>query len=436
MNYTITRLPKSELEVNITMAFAEFEPQVTRAAARISDEVEIEGFRKGKAPYEVVAKRVGEHAIYERAADLAVRAAYPELFDRLIADKVFLPEVNPPIGKPEITVTKLAPGNEFEFKLKLSLMPLCALSDWRAIAAQVNKEKKEVTVTDEEVANALVWVRESRATSARKDAPALVGDEVEIDFEVRAGGVKIEGGESRNHPLILGKSKFLPGFDEALVGMREGEERSFTLKVPEDWHDTSFAGKALEVTAKMHEVKARIVPDLPDEFAKSMGVCADVAALEASAREGLLKEKKDKEAQHIRSRIIEEIAASATVEVPEVLIVAELEKMQDELKNGVLQMGMEWDNYLRHIKKTEEGLSGEWRGEAEKRVRVALALRQVAREEKIEPASEEVEARVNQYLAQFASADEAQKKIDPDRLRDYARGILRNEKVFEFLEKI
>ena len=436
MQYTLNKLPKSEIEISVITPFEEFKPHLERAVVLISEEITIEGFRRGKAPYEVVAKRVGEHAIYERAADLAVRAAYPELFDRLIADKVFLPEANPPIGKPEITVTKLAPGNEFEFKLKLSLMPLCALSDWRVIAAQVNKEKKEAVVTDEEVANALVWVRESHATSARKDAPALVGDEVEIDFEVRAGGVKIEGGESRNHPLILGKSKFLPGFDEALVGMRGGEEKSFTLKVPEDWHDTSFAGKALEVTAKMHEVKARIVPDLTDEFAKNVGACADVEAFRASVREGLLKEKKDKEAQHIRSRIIEEIAAAAKVEVPEALIAAEIEKMHDELKNGVLQMGMEWDNYLRHIKKTAEDLSREWRGEAEKRVRVALALRTIGREEKIEPVSEEVEARANQYLAQFASADEAEKKIDRDRLRDYARGILRNEKVFELLEKI
>lgn len=434
MEYSFAHLPKSELEIRVVLPFSEFEPHVTRAAIRISEEVEIEGFRKGKAPYDIVAARVGEHSIYERAADLAVRAVYPELFDCLIADKVFLPETNPPIGKPEITVTKLAPANEFEFKLNLSLMPSCALSDWRAIAAKVNKERKEVMVTDEEIANALVWVRESRATSARKDAPAVLGDEVEIDFEVRAGGVKIEGGESRNHPLILGKSKFLPGFDEALVGMREGEEKSFTLKVPEDWHDKSFAGKALEVSAKTHEVKARIVPDLTDEFAKSIGAFADVAALEANAREELLKEKKDKEAQHIRSRIIEEIAISARVEVPEVLIRAELEKMQDELKNGVLQMGMEWDNYLRHIKKTVEDLTHEWQGEASMRVRVALALRTIGREAGIEPASEEVEARVNQYLAQFASADEAEKKIDPERLRDYARGILRNEKVFEMLE--
>ncbi len=436
MNYTIARLPKSELEVNVTLTFTEFEPHVKRAAAQISEETLIEGFRKGKAPYNVVAQRVGEHFIGERAADLAVHAIYPELFDRLIADKVFLPEINPPIGKPEITVTKLAPANEFQFKLKLSLMPSCELPDWRGIAAKVNKEKKEVVVTDEEAANALVWVRESRATLTPIDVPAELENEVEIDFEVRAGGAKIEGGESRNHPLILGKSKFLPGFDDALVGMRAGEGKSFTLKVPADWHEQSFAGKALDINVKMHKVSVRTIPDLTNEFAKSLGEFADVAALEASIRAGLLKEKNDKQSQHIRSRIIEEIAGAAKAEVPDVLIRAELEKIQNELKNSVEQMGMKWDNYLQHIKKTVKDLAQEWQEEAAKRVRIALALRAIGREEKIEPIPEEVEARADQYLAQFASADKAEKEIDPERLHDYTRGILRNEKVFEMLETL
>ena len=158
--------------------------------------------------------------------------------------------------------------------------------------------------------------------------------------------------------------------------------------------------------------------------------------MKKNIHEGIADEKKEKEKQRIRIMIIDEIAKGAEMEVADVLIASEIEKMLAELKSGVEQMGMQWEDYLQHIKKTIEELKAGWQDEAMRRVRVALCLREIANREKIEPAPEEIEDAANKYLQQFLAPEKAEKEINPDDLRDYARGVLRNEKVFEFLENV
>lgn len=360
MEFSTQKLPKSELEIQVTIPFPEFEPHVKRAAILISEETEIEGFRKGKAPYDVVKNKFGENAIYERAAELAVRKTYPEVLGKLVTSNqpvphrpegpgAGLPVTNLPIGRPEITVTKLAPGNELQYKAKVALLPEVKLADYKPIAARVKKEKKEVLVSDEEIEKTLNWVRESRATG-------------------------------------------------------EGEERK--------------------------------VPELTDDFAKTLGDFSTVDALKLSVRSGLQSEKEEREKERIRIKILEEIAKDSNIEVPDVLVEAELEKMFEELKSGVAGMGMRWEDYLAHVKKTPDELRSGWREDAIKRVRAGLTLREIAKHEKIEPSEAEIKERADHFLNQHKSAEDAEKNVDVESLREYTRGILRNEKVFEFLEKV
>ncbi len=435
MRHTFTQLPKSEAEIAVIIPFEEFEPHVKRAAVVISEETDLEGFRRGKAPYDVVKARIGEARIYERAADIAIRKTYPDVLRKLLAAEPLLAD-NPPIGAPEITVTKLAPGNELQYKAKIAFLPLIKLPDYRPITARIAKEKQEVAVTEDEVDKSIAWIRESRMTRAPVERPAAHGDAVEIDFEIRHGGVKIEGGESKNHPLVIGKGRFLPGVEEQLVGMHIGEEREFSVTMPEDWHQKPFAGKALDIKAVMRRVEEAILPELNEDFIKTLGTFPSVEALRQSVRDGILQEKKEKEKQRVRILIIEAIAKGSHAEVPAVLIAAEIDKMFNELKSGVEEMGMQWEDYLVHVKKNVEELRKEWQEEAEKRVLIALILREIAKRERIEPEKEKIEERANQYLMQYNSADEAHKAIDPKDLYDYTKGILRNEQVFEFLEKI
>lgn len=435
MEYKINQLPLSSVEIEVTVPFEEFEPHVRRTAVLISEEIEIKGFRKGKAPYEKVKEAVGEHAIYERAADIAVRKTYQKVAEELITNNQ-LSSSRPPIGQPEITVTKLALGNEFQYKVKLVLLPEVVLPDYKAIARRVQKEKKDVAVSDEEVLRTIEWVRESRAPLVTVDRPAGNGDSVEVDFEVRHGGVKLEGGDSKNHPLVIGKNKFMPGFEDNLVGMKAGDEKTFSLIAPEGWHEKALAGKELEFKTAMNLVQERRLAELNDDFAKTLGSFETLEAMKENIRGGLMKEKEEKEKQRIRSLAIEEVAKNAKMEIPEALVASELEKMAADFRSNIEQMGMKWDDYLGHIKKSFDDLKKEWRPEAEKRVRIALCLREIARKENIEAGEEEVRGRADELLRQFKSVAEAEKKIDHGQLLEYTRGIVRNEKVFEFLESV
>lgn len=474
-------MPKSELEIAVTVPVFEFEPYVKKAAVLISEEVEIEGFRKGKAPYEVIKNKLGEQTIYERAAELAIRKTYPELIAQLSASSNQLSTKMIPIGNPEVAITKLAPGNELQYKVKLAILPEVKLPDYKKIAKEVGRSRKEPEITDEETTQAVDWIRESRVTLVTVDRPAQKGDRVEIDFELRHdavkphtisgakedtgetqrqidAGVKIAGGNSKNHPLILGKGNFMPGFEEALKGMRRGEEKNFIIEVPEEWHEKSLAGKTLNVKASMKLVQDRQIPELNDEFAKRLGNFPSAEALKTSVQKGLLQEKQEKEKQRIRTEIIEKIARGSGVEIPEVLIEREIDKIRSDTKVSIEQMGMKWENYLLHInpaesqtseesavppvaeqtsnriKKSEEELRENWRSHAEIRVKQALCLHEIAKIEKIEPSAEEIATRANEILRQYRNSAKVEKTIDDEELKEYAGSIVKNEKVFELLE--
>lgn len=437
MRHELVSLKNSEIEITVTIPFAEFEPHVKKAGAKVSEEVEIEGFRRGKAPYEKVKERVGEYKIYERAAEEAIRTTYPKILKEVLDE---LGKKNGretvPLGRPEITITKLTLGNELEYKVRLAVLPEVKLPDYKAIAARVLKNKQSVQVSDAEVDKTVDWIRESRLQLVAVDRPAQKDDQIEVDFEVRHGGVKIEQGESRNHPIIIGKGKFIPGFEDRLVGMKAGDEKEFTLKAPDTWHEKSLAGKALDFKVMAKSVQERKLPELNDEFAQRLGNFLSVEDLKKSVREGISQEKEEKEKQRIQALVVDEIGTATTIEIPEVLKRSELQKMFAELKSGVEGMGMKWEDYLLHVKKTEKELVDEWGPEAERRVRAALVLREIANREKIDASKEEIEARANQFLRQFKSAEGAEKNIDPGELYEYTKGVLRNEKVFEFLEKM
>ena len=183
-------------------------------------------------------------------------------------------------------------------------------------------------------------------------------------------------------------------------------------------------------------VLERAIPDLTDEFVKQLGTFDSVEHLKKNIADGLLQEKKDKEKQRLRARMIEAIAEESKVEIPEILIERELDTMIQEIQQNIEQMGMKWEGYLLHIKKTIQGLRAEWQSEAAKRVRIALSLRAIAAQEHITPGTEEIEQKAEELLKQYGSPEDTQKQIDHNRLQEYARGIVKNEKVFELLERV
>ncbi|MBI4132425.1 MAG: trigger factor [Candidatus Sungbacteria bacterium] len=435
MAYTLERTSNTGLTIAVRAPYQELEPLFGAAAKRISEAEDIEGFRRGKAPYETIRQKFGEFKILEEAAGMYIRANFETILKEVRAEE-FKNSSFEPVGEPQITITKLAPGEEFRFKIALTLLPAIELPDYRAIARRVLATRRVPQTAEQEVSDAIGWLRESRAKIVTVNREAREGDRVEIDFNAAASGAPLNGGASENHPLILGRGRFPPGFESALIGMKAGQERTFSLAVPPDWRDKALAGRNVEFTAKMKLIQEREVPAFDDGFAKSLGNFGSTAAVEKNIRDGLTIEKEEKERERLRMAMAQEIADEAKAEIPDALIGRELDKMAAELKDSIVGMGLTFEDYLTHIKQTAESIRREWRSDAERRVKIALMLSEIAQREGIAPAEAEIQEAMRRTAAHRGLDAKDIATLDREAFIRYHVGVARNEKVFRWLESL
>lgn len=425
----IKKLPNSEIEIKITLAWEDWKKYIDQAVADISKEIKIPGFRGGKAPRDMVEKKVGSNMILEEAGQKAIRASYGETLEK---------EKIEAIGHPKAEILKIAEGNDFEYKIVTAVIPEIELSDWKKSVKKVNGEygKKKAEVSDEDVEKELAQLANSRVKLVTVAREARDGDSVMIDFEVKRDGVPIEGGTSKNHPLILGKGVFIPGFEENVIGMKEGDKKDFELSFPSEYHEKSLAGKLATFSVKLNLVQERQTPKVDDEFAKSLGNFESLEAFRKNLREGILKEKEAELKEKKRAEYVGKIIESSKVELPDVLVRQELNRMIGEFEMQLAGMGMNFEKYLEQIKKTKEELEKEWDPQARKRVIAALALEKIAKDESIEVPHEKIEEEINKTMSQYKNVKDLEKNIDLPRLYNFVKGNLQNEEVFSILEKM
>ncbi len=428
MKFELKNLSQSEIEILVELDPKEWGQFLDEAVKDLSRDVKIEGFRPGHAPRAILEQRIGVGKILEKAADLAVKKTYVEL---ITENKIEA------IGRPEIQVTKLAVGNPFEFKAKVAVMPKIKLPDWREIVKSAKpKKQEEFNAEEKEVKDAIKWLQKSRTKYATVNRQAQKGDRVEVDFVAKKDGQIIEGGESKNHPIILGEGHFVPGFENNLFDMKESEEKKFSLIFPTEYQNKDLAGQMIEFEVKMNLVQESQVPELNDEFAKSIGAFTNFAALEKNIGEGIAEEKCLKAKDAWRILVLQAIIKKIEVDLPKILVDLELEKMVHELKDNIAQMGLDFEMYLKNIKKTEDELKKEWASKAKERVCAALTLQEIAQAEKIEVSDQEIENDINKILRQHPDIETVRAQIDMEQLKEYTRGRLRNEKVFELMESL
>lgn len=433
--YALEKTSSTKITVTVRVPWTELEPTLPKAAEAISADMEIEGFRKGRAPHDIVKQTIGEFKILEEAARMNISANFEKLLKE-IKETEYKEQSFEPIGEPHIAITKLASGEKLEYKITLFLLPTLELPDYKAIAKKIASGRKTPEIAEKEIESAVSWLRESRAKVITVNRPAQKGDRVEIDFSTLHGGVPLEGGESKNHPVTIGENKLMPGFEENLVGMSAGEEKTFSLTAPADYHEKSIAGKTLEFAVKMKSAGERTMPEWDDAFARSLGNFSSVSDVIENIRTGLLAEKEERERERVRMEIVDVIAKDTRADIPEPLIARELEKMTGELEHSIERMGLKFSEYLDHIKKTPESLRQEWQPDAERRVKIALVLREIARRENIQPSGSDIDEAAKRTAAHQGLTEEDLQALDHDAFREYNRGIARNEKVFQLLESI
>lgn len=425
MEIKINSLQKSKKEIIVSLNQKDLLPFKEEALKELNKDLQINGYRLGKAPLSIAENHLSSLKVYERMTSLAIDQIYP----KIIKDKKIQA-----IGYPSINITKIVPNQEVEFKAEVAIIPQVELPNYQEIAQKIPKNKKEsLTIEEKEIEQALLWLQDSRANLEQVSRPAEKEDIVTIDYQIKEDKKLIENGEDKNYSFILGKGSFLPGFEDNIIGMKTGEEKKFELIVPKDWPQKNLQNKKLNINVSLKEIKTKKLPILNDEFAQSIGKFKTLEDLKKNIKEGLLLEKKQKETERWRLEALEKIIAETKIDLPEILVQNEIEKMIEELKAQLEKMQLPFDKYLEQIKKSEEDLKKEFKELAEKRVSSALVLREIASIEKIEASEKEIEEKVNGILSQIPET-EKKEKINQDNLKEFALGIIRNEKVFEILE--
>jgi len=418
MKFSIEKLPESQVKMDFELASEELEEFYDKAVLNLGREIKMEGFRPGRVPKEIVEQKLGKEVILAEAAELAVR----ESFVKALIEKSI-----ETISQPEIQVKKLVRGNPFEFEVKVFVVPEVKLPDYQKIARET--KKNETAVLKEEVSDALSWVQKSRAKFSLKNEPAQKKDFVEIEYS----SPQIENGKKVQDAFVLGDGRFMPDFEKELEGMKDNEEKSFSIVFSKEHHQKNLAGQKVDFTVKVKSVQKMELPELSDDFAKSLGNFQNKEALEDNIKEGIKAEKDAQESQRVRQEILDKISQEAKIEIPEILIKKEQERLMEMLKEDVMQkLGIEFSQYLERIKKTEKELFDSFATEAKNRISRHLVLLNISKAENIKATEEEI----SQEAAKIKQMSPEMGQLDPEKIRNYTEEVLKNEKTLQFLENL
>lgn len=422
MESSLKKLDQNKYELAVEVGKEELVKYLELAESRISHKTKINGFRKGKAPREMIHKEVGDQPILEEALDLALRDSLTKTIDKEGLEVLKVDDLS----------IKENSASKLFYTVRLALFPSVTIGGLKDLKIK----RREITIERKDIDDALEFLRVSRSKFISKDKPIERGDRVEIDFEVTSGGLPIEGGMSRNHPLVVGDNKFIPGFEEQLIGLKHDEEKTFSLTAPKDYFYKNIAGKNLDFKVKISSVQVIQKPELTDSFVKTLGRFETLKDLESNISEGILVEKKAKEEQRVRIELLAAILDKSKINVPNNMVEERLDDMMTNFDNELHAKGMELSLYLAHLNKTNDDLRKDWLSEAKKQVSFSLILKKIAKDRNISPTPQEIEEAASQIIQGAALRGEVnQENIDIENLKEVAAVNLINEKVFSFLEE-
>ena len=422
MSHSLKKLEKSEIELTITVAPADYEKHLQKAAQRLSERTTIKGFRKGKVPFDVVKKEVGEMAILQEALEDVIRETF---YNAVTNEKLET------IGMPKIDIEKIAPGNDIIYKATVGLMPKVELANLSKI--EVKKEIKKVD--DAKITETLDAIRGINATETPKDGPAVGTDKLVIDMDMKLDNVPIEGGQAKDYQVYLSEDHYVRGFNKEVEGLKKGEEKEFTLDFPDTHYQKMLAGKKVQFKIKVKEVLERHLPELTDEMAKKLGQDT-VEKLKETIIKNLEAEAEQKAEQKTEIEILEKIVADSKFEpIPTVIIDSERQKMFYELKSNLERHGVEIDQYLADIKKTEKELYEEFKTQAEKRAKAALVSRQVAIEQNLKVSEEELNQEIENMREIYKNEKETLERLNDAGVRESIATAIQNKKVVKWLKE-
>lgn len=425
-------LEKSQIELLIELSVDEFKPYIKKGAQKISKDAKIDGFRAGKVPYEVLKQKVGEMVILEEAARIAINESLDEVIKKHVEGK--------PVGSPKVDISKLAPDNPMEYKLVLALLPELKIEKYKGL----NIKKKKAELKPEELQKTLDELREMRVQEALVSEEIKDGFKVIADIEMFLDNVPVDGGQTKDTSLIIGKNYIVPGLDKQLIGAKKGDTKNFSLPYPKDHHMHNLAGKMVDFKVIIKDVYKREMPDFDDQFALSLGA-KTMDELKKSIEKNILEQKQKENDQLNEKEMLEKIIEKTKFgDLAEMLIEHESNTMMQELKYQVESQGAKFEDYLKSINKTEEQINLDMLPEAVKRVKVSLIIREVAKFEKISASEEDLKKHIEDmrnyyqnpnFRGDAKEKEEVLKRLDTPEYKAYVLNVLSSQKVIKSLRE-
>ena len=387
----------------LTFSISQVEVQkgLTQAFNKVKGNLNVPGFRKGKVSRQVFNKMYGEAALYEDA----LNAVLPEAYEAAVKEAGI-----EPVSQPQIDVESMEAGEDWVIKAEVTVKPEVKLGQYKDL--EVSKQDREVT--DADVDARLEREQQSQAELViKEDAAAENGDTVVIDFEGFVEGVAFEGGKGENYSLELGSGSFIPGFEDQLVGQKADSNVDVTVTFPEDYQAEDLAGKEAVFKVVVHEVKAKELPELDDEFAKDVDDTVETLdELKAKYRKEL-EETKEKAAEDAKDEeaIKKAVANAEIVELPHVMVHDEVHRSMDEFLNNMQRQGISPEMYYQLTGSTEEDLHTQFEGEAGERVKTNLVIEAIAAAEKIDASEEEIANEIKELSEAYNMPVEQIKRV-------------------------
>lgn len=421
MNAKMEKIENNVVKLEVTVEVEKFNEAMKKAFTKNAKQFNIPGFRKGKAPMNIIKKYYGEGVFYEDAINFCCDDTYPEA----------LKEHNiKPVDYPKIDIVQIGEGKDFVYTATVVVVPEVQLGEYKGL--EVTKPVYEVK--EEEVENELKSMQQKNARVETKEGTVAKGDIAVIDFKGFIDDKAFEGGEGKDYELEIGSGSFIGNFEDQLIGLNKGDSKDVIVTFPEEYGREELNGKEATFKVTVNDIKVKELPALDDEFAKEVSEFDTLDELKADVRKKMEGVNEVRTKREYEEAVLEAVCANVKVDIPSVMIEKEIDNMLKDLEMRLQYQGLDLQTYYQYTNNTEEKVREYMKETADKRVKTDLVIEEIAKVENIDATEEELLAKATEMAKQYGSKDlEKTAKLVLESQKNYLKLDIVNEKVVKML---
>ncbi len=423
MNYKLEKTEnENEVKLELTVEAEKFDEAIKKVYFKSAKYFNIPGFRKGKAPMNIVEKYYGKEIFYEDAFNEVAEEALQE----------GIKEGNLQIvSRPDIEVTQIEKGKDLIFIATMQTKPEVELGKYKGIEIK----KIEYNVSDEDIEHELGHMQEHNSRLITiEDRPVEKGDIATIDFEGFVDGKAFEGGKAENHELEIGSNSFIPGFEDQVIGIKIDEEKEIKVKFPDEYFSKDLAGKDATFKVKVKEIKKKELPELDDDFAKDVSEFNTIKELKEDIKNRIQKQNDEKAKYETEEAVIKAICEEIKVNIPSGMVETETDNMIKDIEQRLAYQGLKIEQYLQMMGKTIEDTKKEYEPQAIERIKSRLAIEAIIKAEKIEATDEEIDEKIKEMAKNYGK-EEDKEFLENENVRRYIKEGITSEKAVDLIVK-